>query len=286
MVCIPQSTRTRKTADRRFAGRPESADRGSEVQVPGFRYYNTELGRWVRRDPIWERGGTSLYLYVSNGAPNRWDLLGLTTPEPEPADACCIPKGSVDKGKCESCKQAVQRSATYLSHFGAATGCYPEIMCTCDPKTKQRRRSSKGFFRTDGVNRGTIDLYYNNIEESGSTGCGRVWQVMVHELQHMRDHCRRAGPGRGWWRDSSCAACMCREMRAYYCSSECGDLPSCYTRALASCTGVGDDGSPRACGSSPSAAQIGRMRELCGDRVTVPYDRYDQDCWSGRAPRP
>ncbi len=43
----------------------------------GYRYYNPEMGRWVNRDPIGERGGINLYGMVGNDAVNRWDYLGL-----------------------------------------------------------------------------------------------------------------------------------------------------------------------------------------------------------------
>jgi RHS repeat-associated protein len=42
----------------------------------GFRYYAPEMGRWLNRDPIRERGGLNLYRMVGNDPVNRWDLLG------------------------------------------------------------------------------------------------------------------------------------------------------------------------------------------------------------------
>jgi hypothetical protein len=38
------------------------------VQQPGLRYYSSELGRWVSRDPIGEDGGENVYLFVLNFA--------------------------------------------------------------------------------------------------------------------------------------------------------------------------------------------------------------------------
>jgi RHS repeat-associated protein len=43
----------------------------------GYRYYSPELGCWVSRDPIGERGGINLYGMVGNDAVNRWDYLGM-----------------------------------------------------------------------------------------------------------------------------------------------------------------------------------------------------------------
>ncbi|GBC62869.1 RHS repeat-associated core domain-containing pro tein [Desulfonema ishimotonii] len=43
----------------------------------GFRYYHTELGRWISRDPIEEKGGINLYLFVENNSINLIDINGL-----------------------------------------------------------------------------------------------------------------------------------------------------------------------------------------------------------------
>lgn len=50
-----------------------------------FRAYDPDLGRWLSRDPIGERGGLNLYGYVGNNALNRSDPLGLQAPVPGPA---------------------------------------------------------------------------------------------------------------------------------------------------------------------------------------------------------
>ena len=67
MVCIPEKARAPETADRRFAVRPRTHDQGFQVQVPGYRYYNPSLARWVNRDPILERGAGVLLTLRSAG---------------------------------------------------------------------------------------------------------------------------------------------------------------------------------------------------------------------------
>ena len=47
----------------------------------GYRYYSPEMGRWVSRDPIGERGGINLYGMVGNDAVNMVDIVGLTKRE-------------------------------------------------------------------------------------------------------------------------------------------------------------------------------------------------------------
>lgn len=43
----------------------------------GRRYYLPEIGRWLNRDPLGERGGLNLYGIVLNNPVNLWDVLGL-----------------------------------------------------------------------------------------------------------------------------------------------------------------------------------------------------------------
>lgn len=58
-----------------FSTKYEDAETG--FLYYGYRYYSAEMGRWLSRDPIEERGGINLYGMVRNDAVNRWDYLGL-----------------------------------------------------------------------------------------------------------------------------------------------------------------------------------------------------------------
>jgi RHS repeat-associated protein len=60
----------------------------------GYRYYSTQLGRWLSRDPIGTKGGINIYAMVGNDAVNRGDRLGLD----ERSSACCT-KEKVEEGK-------------------------------------------------------------------------------------------------------------------------------------------------------------------------------------------
>jgi RHS repeat-associated protein len=42
-----------------------------------FRFYNSELGKWISRDPVEEEGGANLYGFVYNNSINNFDYLGL-----------------------------------------------------------------------------------------------------------------------------------------------------------------------------------------------------------------
>jgi uncharacterized protein RhaS with RHS repeats len=43
----------------------------------GYRYYSPELGRWVNRDPIAEKGGLNIYAFLENAPVDFVDALGL-----------------------------------------------------------------------------------------------------------------------------------------------------------------------------------------------------------------
>ena len=49
----------------------------SGIYLTWFRQYDPNLGRWLNRDPIGERGGINLYGYVTNNPTNVTDPLGL-----------------------------------------------------------------------------------------------------------------------------------------------------------------------------------------------------------------
>ena len=52
--------------------------RFSHTVISNYRYYSPELGRWLSRDPIRERGGVNLYGFVLNN-PLFWlDNLGMS----------------------------------------------------------------------------------------------------------------------------------------------------------------------------------------------------------------
>jgi len=62
---------------------PTPTTTASGVHYYGLRYYSLELGRWINRDPIGERGGLNVYVFAKNSPVALYDLLGLWTPE------CC-----------------------------------------------------------------------------------------------------------------------------------------------------------------------------------------------------
>jgi len=52
-------------------------DDESDLLYYGYRYYKASTGNWLTRDPIDEKGGINLYVFVKNQPPNLLDFCGL-----------------------------------------------------------------------------------------------------------------------------------------------------------------------------------------------------------------
>jgi RHS repeat-associated protein len=61
-------------ADFGFAGYYNYSDK---LYSTLFRIYDSDLGRWISRDPLGETAGINHYVYVYNNPPNYYDALGL-----------------------------------------------------------------------------------------------------------------------------------------------------------------------------------------------------------------
>jgi hypothetical protein len=59
---------------------------GVDVTDYGYRYYHPQLGRWISRDPIGERGGLNLYGFVGNNGLNKIDYFGFIAGDFPPGD--------------------------------------------------------------------------------------------------------------------------------------------------------------------------------------------------------
>ncbi len=66
---------------------PTTTTTASGVHYYGYRYYNPDLGRWVNRDPIKERGGLNVYGFVGNNPLNKQDPTGLSS-QPQEGGEC------------------------------------------------------------------------------------------------------------------------------------------------------------------------------------------------------
>ena len=65
------------TNDQPFRFSSEYCDTETDLIYYNYRYYSPELGSWLSRDPIEEKGGLNLYGFVGNDGVNKWDYLGM-----------------------------------------------------------------------------------------------------------------------------------------------------------------------------------------------------------------
>jgi RHS repeat-associated protein len=68
-------------ADQPFRFSTKYTDSETGLVYYGRRYYNPGQGRFVGRDPAKEKGGLNLYGFCGNNSVNRWDILGMVSPE-------------------------------------------------------------------------------------------------------------------------------------------------------------------------------------------------------------
>src|SRR5579862_2910657 len=88
-------------SDFQYAGYYEHGPSG--LNLPTFRPYGTNSGRWPSRDPIGEDGGINLYTYVSNNTINAIDPLGLFAGVPAGVAAYAASGGGAAEGARRCC---------------------------------------------------------------------------------------------------------------------------------------------------------------------------------------
>ena len=59
-----------------FQWSSEHYDSETALVYYNFRHYSPDLGRWLSRDPIEEKGGRNLYAFVKNNSENSYDFRG------------------------------------------------------------------------------------------------------------------------------------------------------------------------------------------------------------------
>lgn len=70
----------------------------SGLALAPYRAYDANIGRWVSRDPIGEKGGINLYTYVWNNPVNYIDPFGLEAAVPAIPNPGAVPRSGVIPG--------------------------------------------------------------------------------------------------------------------------------------------------------------------------------------------
>ncbi|MGI5870375.1 MAG: RHS repeat-associated core domain-containing protein, partial [Kiritimatiellia bacterium] len=76
---IAQSGSMADALAHRFSTKYYDAETG--LYYYGYRFYDPAMHRWLNRDPVGEKGGSNLYMFVKNAPIQSFDLFGLATIE-------------------------------------------------------------------------------------------------------------------------------------------------------------------------------------------------------------
>lgn len=188
-------------------------DKETNLYYYGYRYYSPQVGRWVNRDPMGERGGLNIYASVYNSGINNVDFLGMKPTE-------CY--------RCDEMKKNYDFNVGELEHSVKLYRIHKKLIEETDFALQQLENAKKGI---DPKGLG-VDFYkwaYENMHLPYLKGFelkhnSIAWQeeaVRWYQKESIRD----------WQRYESC-----------YNENKCGGCLEWYCRGGSSWIGAGLDG--------------------------------------------
>jgi RHS repeat-associated protein len=231
----------------------------------GYRYYSSELGRFISKDPIEESGGKNLYVLLRNNAVCLSDYLGMFPESVGDAGECCasdinkLIKDHFLDSELDDIKAKKRKNIRRWTIEGGPTtekSCLEKISCA-----KSKAHDCPACQST-GVIGGTY--YPPTWDTTGKiTIVGKVTiEKLLHELQHAKQ-CAMGSFDGGLGEDISktpgpaeCAFYMSREILA----TVCADLYS-----ERSCDVLSSRFNQQACVKSVLDAQVGGGCSSCAN---------------------
>ncbi|HAF15733.1 MAG TPA: hypothetical protein DCK99_18980 [Blastocatellia bacterium] len=98
----------------------------SNLDLATYRAYDPDLGRWLNRDPIGEKGGINLYAYVSNNSLNVVDPLGLWPWPPFSHNNWGGPGHANGENRSETGRLPTRSDANYREPTNYRDACYEQ----------------------------------------------------------------------------------------------------------------------------------------------------------------
>ena len=223
-------------------------DDETELAYYGYRYYSPEMGRFINRDPIGEKGGYDLYSFVANKPVRYYDYLGMWFRR----RATTNPEDLLKK----SCEEASDRFLNANPDWDTAIteakqNCNLDIACKrCCPRGEERKWHRYDFFGRlqcgdEDPQTGKRDCRIRVCWDLPFTEAPTYEQIFAHEYTHFLDKCWK----KPWWSPCStrhpgmglqsrrqrkicgCAGCFCREVRAFHMTG----VQECDGSSLAAC---------------------------------------------------
>ena len=122
-----------RAASNPVRSRSKYFDEESGMSYYGFRFLRLDCGRWPNRDPVEERGGINLYVYVANAPSTRIDLLGLQVivqRDPRPCARCGLGTGTphVQEANCNVPVIRCRRGSPSIDYGNCDINCFRECV--------------------------------------------------------------------------------------------------------------------------------------------------------------
>lgn len=151
-----------------------------------YRNYDSVMGRWLERDPIYENGGYNVYSYLNNSSLGKIDILGLKD--------CKAPEVKDDAGRC-CCKDKMQNIYKHAvlpmtkGHFVGhefiecpGTNGEPPMVRGKYPKKNCNNIHGKGEIRDD---QSLLDEYknLNKLESKRYRACPETVDAVREEME-------------------------------------------------------------------------------------------------------
>ena len=177
----------------------------------GYRFYCPNLGRWLNRDPIGERGGLNLYAFVFNSPVHVIDFLGLAPGDigvPRPGSGGrgqnCMGHALCDSGKWEQGAPRTKDNPWPEEKYLKGKGCR-EIKCdeSCDSSKKEQKVKLYEWKNEDQFH---IVRENGSGKWSGKTGLGPIYDFPDPD-KHTSEAYKIKPQD---WRDT-CWCCPCKK---------------------------------------------------------------------------
>ena len=105
----------------------EYLDIESGLVYYNWRYYTPELGKWISRDPIGEKGGRNLFAFCRNSPNMKVDMFGLHCRDCASEFEACMDNADSDLSDCRNAV-ADQARDLYNSLWDSAESLYNDTM--------------------------------------------------------------------------------------------------------------------------------------------------------------
>jgi RHS repeat-associated protein len=149
---------------------PKTHVPGSRLQERGHRYYSANLGRWVSRDPIGERGGANQYAANGNDGMNYFDPSGLQRTTGDSCCCCCAESVSADVVRAIVQRRPLDLIFGHVLKFDLAMS-YILKPPFRDCKYKWEEKSSRAFRSVPGDG-----LFHDVTGQASSSGSTKDWE--------------------------------------------------------------------------------------------------------------